>query len=384
MIIGIDASRANHAQKTGVEWYAFFVIQELKKKLTDPSQPPLVGEEIRVLLYSDVPLQGDLAILPENWSSRVLRWPPRRLWTQVRLSLEMFFHPPDVLFIPAHVFPLIHPKKTVMTVHDIAGIKFPKSYNWFERWYSTRSAKYAVKKLWKVAVPSEFTKRELVEFIVNSSKPVERIKKKILVVHNGYDEIFHERVTEDKKQRILQKYHITKPYLLSIARLEEKKNTWRIIKAFDSLRQNHNLQLVLIGQPGFGYEKVKQSLKESPYKEDIILPGWVGKEDLPALMQDARVFVFPSLYEGFGIPVLEAFASGTPVVFSGGSSLEEVGGRGGVIVDPESISSLASGILSLLEDSRLCQEKVDLGKERVCEFSWQKCGEKVARILLEN
>jgi len=96
MIIGIDASRANKIQKTGVEWYAYFVVEHLKK---------ILPSEAQVVLYSDVPLQGRLGVLPPNWSSKVLHWPPKRLWTQVRLSYEMLVHTPDVLFIPAHVFP---------------------------------------------------------------------------------------------------------------------------------------------------------------------------------------------------------------------------------------------------------------------------------------
>jgi len=152
MKIGIDASRANDEKKTGVGWYAYHVIQQMKK------QTP---RDVEVILYTNKPLRGDLADLPENWKENILRWPPKRLWTQIRLSLEMLVHRVDVLFVPAHVVPIIRPKKTVMTVHDIAALKFPDSYNWFERWYSVWSARVALKKLWRVITPSEFTKREL-------------------------------------------------------------------------------------------------------------------------------------------------------------------------------------------------------------------------------
>lgn len=372
MIIGIDASRANHLQKTGVEWYAYFVIQELKK---------ILPAEVEVVLYSDTSLQGDLADLPQNWSSKVLSWPPKRLWTQLRMSFEMLFHAPDILFIPAHVFPIIHPKKTVMTVHDIAGIKFPESYNWFERWYSTWTAKYAVNKLWKVIVPSQFTKDELLIHFPQAKE------KNIAVIHNGYDEKFLVPVPNEQKQEVLKKYNIQKPYLLTIGRLEEKKNTWRIIKAFEKIKKNSNytdVQLVLVGQPGFGYEKVEQILSHSPEKGHIIHPGWVSKEDLPALMQGAEVFVFPSLYEGFGIPVLEAFASGTPVVVSQGSCLGEVGQEGTVVVDPQSEISIAQGILSFLTSPDFKTTKIMAGKVRLQDFSWQKCAQGIAKVLLKN
>lgn len=372
MTIGIDASRANHTQKTGVEWYAYFVIEELKK---------ILPAEVQVILYSDVPLHGDLAKLPQNWSAKVLSWPPKRLWTQLRMSFEMLFHAPDILFIPAHVFPILHPKKTIMTVHDIAGIKFPASYNWFERWYSTWTAKYAVNKLWKVIVPSQFTKDELLTYFPKAKK------QNITVIHNGYDEKFLVPVSNQQKQEVLKKYNINKSYLLTIGRLEEKKNTWRIIKAFEEIKKNatyEQLQLVLVGQPGFGYEKVEQTLNQSPVKGDIIHPGWVNKDDLPALMQGAEVFVFPSLYEGFGIPVLEAFASGTPVVVSQGSCLEEVGQEGTVVVDSQSEISIAEGILSFLASSDLKIAKITAGKVRLQDFSWQKCAQDIAKVLLKN
>ena len=129
MLIGIDASRANHQERTGVEEYAFQLIQHLKE---------ITPDTVQVVLYTDKKLLGKLGELPKNWEEKILNW-PFRFWTQIRLSWEMLVKPPEVLFIPAHVFPIIHPKKTVMTVHDIAALKFPESYNWFERWYSVRA-----------------------------------------------------------------------------------------------------------------------------------------------------------------------------------------------------------------------------------------------------
>src|SRR3989338_4086522 len=196
MILGIDASRANHDQKTGVEWYAFFLIEEMKK---------LTGAypNLRVVLYADQPLRGSLARMPQHWTQKVLSWPPRRLWTQFRLSWEMLLHPPDVLFIPAHVFPIIHPKKTVMTVHDTAAARFPESYNWFEGWYSTWSAKYAVKNLWKVVVPSQFVKEEICQM-----SNVKCLMSNVVVIHHGYDKRYRKIENELEIDRMLQKYDI--------------------------------------------------------------------------------------------------------------------------------------------------------------------------------
>ena len=358
LTIGIDVSRANHDKKTGVEWYAWHVVEKMKKLNT---------EDTHFVLYSDKPLQGELAKLPDNWQSKVLRWPPKRLWTQIRLSWEMLFNPPDILFIPAHVFPIVHPKKTVMTVHDVAALRFPESYNWFERWYSVWSAKYAVKNLWRIITPSNFVKDSL------SSDC-----HKIFSIPHGYDHLYKKIEDKDKISKVLQKYGINKPFLLSVGRLEKKKNTERIVEAFDKL----NLQLVLIGKPGHGYERVEKAINESPNKDRIILPGYVGDKDLPYIMNAAEVFVFPSLYEGFGLPVIEAMACGIPVVASRGSSLEEVGADACVYVDPEDVDDITAGIKGVMENEDLRKKSIELGLQHVEGFSWQKSAKKTLDLLL--
>lgn len=374
MRIGIDASRANTVNRTGVEEYVF---QVCKYSSTQVLKYP--GAE--VILYTREPLIPELvSIISDTVQVKVLRWPPKRLWTQIRLSWEMLVHPPDMLFVPGHVFPLIHPKKTVMTVHDVAAKAFPQSYSWFERWYSLWAARNAVKRLWKVIVPSEFTRQELETS--NSSL--------VSVIPLAHDKKY--RVIEDKKpiEDVLQKYSIKKPFLLSVGRLETKKNTKRIIQAFNKLKSNHqsptspagrqvsNLQLVLVGGRGHGYQKVLQEIKTSPYKNDIILTGFVSDEDLPYIMNAAEVFVFPSLYEGFGIPILEAFACGTPVVTSNTTSCKEVAGDAAVLVDPFSVESISGGIEEAMKG-----EKVASAVERAKEYSWEETAKQIIDVLMK-
>lgn len=380
MLIGIDASRANETQKTGVGNYAYFLIEQMKRLE--------INELVKFVLYAREPLRGELAKLPENWTVKVLEWwspfgyaqGKMRLWTQVRLSWEMLWHAPDVLFVPAHVFPIIHPKKTVMTIHDIVALKFPKSYNWFERWYSVWSAKYAVKKLWRIIVPSNAVKQDLIE-----NCRMQNAECRINVIPHGFDKKYEMRDKGDKEisrdSEILGKYNITKPYILSVGRLEEKKNTVRIIGAFEKIRlqlTTYNLQIILIGNPGYGYEKVQEAINNSQFKSDIITPGWVSEDDLPALMRKAEIFVFPSLAEGFGLPVLEAMASGVPVVAS--ESLKEIGGEACVYVNPIDEEEIAEAILKL-QDTEYKMKNVERGLERVKEFSWDKCARETLEII---
>lgn len=371
MIIGIDVSRANEKQKTGVGWYAFHLVQELKKTHNQQSH--------KFILYTREPLKGELARLPENWTQKVLKWPPQRFWTQIRLSWEMLNNPPDVLFIPAHVFPIIHPKKTVMTVHDTAALRFSESYNWFERWYTVWSARAALRRLWKIIVPSYFVKEELLRDIGDKRYEI-RDREKIIVIPHGYDKRYKRYEIGDKRiGEILKRYSIERPFVLSVGRLEEKKNTARIVEAFSLARQSfisYHLSLIIVGLSGHGYKKVEEAINSSSFKQDIKTLGYVGAEDLPYIMSAAEVFVYPSLYEGFGLPILEALACGVSVVAGKGSCLEEVGGEACVYVDPTNVDEIARAINSTRQN-----HNPETGFKQVEKFSWEKSARQVANLL---
>ncbi|OGH85596.1 MAG: hypothetical protein A2493_03375 [Candidatus Magasanikbacteria bacterium RIFOXYC12_FULL_33_11] len=373
MKIGIDVSYVNNDQKTGVEWYVVYLLEKLKK---------IIPKEYEVILYTSRPLLNDLAInLPENWKEKILSWPPKIFWTQLRLSFEMFFHKPDIFFVPAHVCPFIHPKNTIVTIHDIASLRFPKSYSKIENWYYLWSVKFALKSVAKVIVPSNFTKKEI--GCLNLKK---ELLEKIKVVYHGFNEIYQNNFSDVVKKNILNKYNIGSKFLLSISRLEYKKNTLGIVKAFEILKKqekNKDLQLVLVGKPGFGFEEVRDAIQTSSYKKDIVLPGWVEEGDLPIILSAAQIFVFPSLYEGFGLPILQAMSAGVPVVTSGSSSLPEVGNEACLYVDPANYQDIVDKVEIFLTDKKLRQEKIVLGKKRAKDFSWEKCAKETFELLIK-
>jgi glycosyltransferase involved in cell wall biosynthesis len=330
-------------------------------------------------LYSEKPLVGELAILPPNWSSKVLSWPPKRFWTQIRLSYEMLVSPPDILFIPVHVFPLIHPQKTVMTVHDVAAIRFPKSYNRFERWYTIWSGKFAARKLWKVIVPSKFTESEL-EFLT------EEKNTNVHLVYHGFDAKIGEIKSSEEKNEILRKYNITKPFFVTLGRIEEKKNTGGLLRAFALFRKivKQDFQLVLIGKPGYGYARVQEEKQGNLFAKDIVELGYVEAEDLSSILQSAHALVFPSLYEGFGIPVLEGFAAGIPVITSQQISTDEIAGDAAILVNPQDIEDIADAMRTVTEDITLQNTLIKKGAERVKDFSWEKCARETLNVLLNK
>jgi glycosyltransferase involved in cell wall biosynthesis len=163
--------------------------------------------------------------------------------------------------------------------------------------------------------------------------------------------------------------------------LEHKKNTVKIVEAFGEIRKKFDCQLVLIGTPGVGYESIKKAIDSCAYKTDIKELGFIPSADASVLLRRALVFVFPSLYEGFGLPVLEAMASGCPVVASKGNSLQEVGGTVPLYVDPSSIPNLVEAITNLIEDKNLREQKKLQGLERVKEFSWQQTAMKTWDVI---
>ncbi len=360
MLIGIDGSHANKVQRTGVEEYCWQVIQELKN---------IIPSDTKVVLYSNKKLLPELAMLPKNWEVKILNWPLKKMWSQFRLAFELWRNPPDVYFSPGQLLPLFLPKNSVVMVHDSAFEAYPSAYRFFGRQYLKWMNRLIVKKAKLILTSTEFNKREMLKFYGHF------LADKIKVIPLAYNST---------------KYNLEKPagenlygqYILSIGRLEEKKNTKRIVEAFSLVKKQFpDLKLVLVGKHGFGFEEIQQAIDHSVYKNDIVLLGFVQPEDLLNILKNAQVFVFPSLYEGFGIPVLEAMAVGVPVVVSRGSALEEVGKEAVECVDPKSVKDISEKIIILLKDKNLRQQKINLGLEQVKKYSWNNTATQTWEVL---
>lgn len=365
MIIGLDGSRAFLRYRTGIEEYSYQVIQHLRTALP-------VDVQVRVYVRKKIRLEkGKLSlqvpeidfVLPENWTLVGL-WAPR-FWTQIRLSLEMLFCPVDVLFIPAHTVPAIHPKSTVVVVHGLEYEMSPKSYSLWERIYMRASIKYSVKAAEKVIAVSKNTKADLENLY---AVPAEKIS----VIYEGF--VKEGNVQAQKQDTIL-----------FIGRIEERKNVIRIITAFEVVKNTYKVphQLILVGKPGYGYESIQEKLRSSDWRSDIQELGYVSSKEKQRLLKESAVFVFPSLYEGFGLPILEAQAAGTPVVTSNTSSLPEVAGDGAVYVNPEDEKDIAEKLYSTLTLEEGKRENlVRAGYQNLERFSWEKCAQEIAKKLV--
>lgn len=374
MLIGIDASRANKPNKTGVEWYSYHLIQQLKT-LTEKDQNTWV-------LYTNDVLKGGLEKLPDNWYEVRARWPIGKGWTQLRLSWELWRRPTDVFFVPAHVLPRISSKKSVVTVHDIGFHRLPQLYKSRDRQFHEWSTKDIAKRAARVITVSEFSGRELSECY---GIPTQRIA----VTYNGVDhDVFRPINDVPAIEERLRRHHIGRPFFITIGRLEAKKNTANLIKAFTLFKSRRGAgdpyKLVLVGNPGFGFEEVKKALDLSSAKQDILQLGYVPESDMPYLLNAAEALVHPSWYEGFGIPPVEAMACGCPVLSSNAASLPEViGPEAALYFSPGEIDAMANAMANVADDSALKQRLKLAGVARASRFTWQRTAEQTLPVLTQ-
>jgi glycosyltransferase involved in cell wall biosynthesis len=372
MRIGIDASRANLAHRTGTEWYAFHLTRAFFALLRPTDE---------VLLYVKEPLRPEWGSLPSNVKVRVLGWPPKRLWTQLRLSWELVWHRVDVLFVPAHTIPFISPRRTVTTLHDIGFMHEEDLYGKAELDYHKFSAKLAVKRCSTILTVSEYSKQDICKtFNIDS----ERVK----VIPNSYNKEAFNASVRDNKNLITdaqKQAGVRQPYIMTIGRIEKKKNTLGLVKAFAILKKQEkfkNYQLLLVGASGLGADEIRKACNTLGISSDVIWPGWLPEAVVPALMAGAEAFVLPSFFEGFGIPVLEAMACGTPVICSNVTSLPEVAGGAAILVDPQDPQAIASGIEKVCSNPALAAELLEKGYQRVKSFSWESSARLLAEVLL--
>lgn len=301
-------------------------------------------------------------------------------WMQTRFVWELFCERPEKLFLPIQAAPLLVPRGTEVTatIHDLAFKRYPQTFPRWHVWKLNVLLALAVRRADKLIAVSQSTKDDLLQFF--PSLPEERIR----VIHHGYDsEFFGTKLSQEEISEKLASYNLkAQSYCLYVGALQPRKNLTRLIEAFDIAKKSmFEMKLVLAGETAWLAEDILEAREKSIYKEDIILTGRVSFEELRALYQGARFFVFPSLYEGFGLPILEAFASGTPVLSAGNSSLREVGGRAALYCHAESVENIAEKLERLWDDEQLRTELIERGKKQLGNFSWDRCAQETLEYI---
>lgn len=363
MKIGINASPAFKKNRTGVEEYTYQLIKNL-------AMLPESGKH-QFFLYTKE-FDGRETDFPSNFKIKKLKSP--FLWTQGRLSFEILGHKPDVFFSPSHVLPIFHPKNSVVTIHGLEFEKVPKMYPSFHRRYLKAVTKYSVNNSRSIIAVSENTKKDIIE--IYGINP-----EKITVIWHGIDILSLHEINTKKSED---------PFILFLGTKEKKKNISGLIKAFEILKDKYKIREKLViagGNPDkrfYKEEKIKETLKESKVVEQITELGFVSEEKKWELLSSSTVLVYPSFYEGFGIPVLEAQSAGTAVVTSNVSALPEIAGKGALLVSPGDVDELAKAILKIVKDNDFRKNMISGGLQNLQRFSWKECAKKTLEVLTKN
>lgn len=364
MIVGVDGSRAFINQKTGTENYAYQILTHLAKIDTDNNYLVYIrpGQKIPKQLW------------PSNFKFKILNF--KFMWTQAGLALQTFKDNLDVLFIPSHTLPLIRRPnlKTVITVHDLGAEYLPQTHQLKQRIYLKLMTNYQLQSATHIIAVSHSTKNDLVKLV---GLP----KDKISVIYEGYNDKLFKPIPYDTLNTILKYYNLEpKTYHLFLGTIQPRKNLERLIRAYAKFLKDPTF-LVLVGSKGWLSDEIYQLPKKVGIEGHVKFLGYVPDEHLPALYSGAIAFLYPSLFEGFGLPILEAMACGCPVLTSNTSSCPEVAGKAALFVNPQSITNIASNIQQLSTNKQLQTSCTRLGFQQVKKFSWQKAAEETLKVL---
>lgn len=359
MIVGIDGNEANVQKRVGIGEYAFELLIQF-------SRLNFKIHDLKFVIYlknnplSDFPKEND------NWEYRVIG--PKKFWTQIGLPKDLYLHSPrpDVFFTPSHYAPRFSPIPTAISIMDLSYIKFPNLFKKSDLYQLKNWTKYSVKKASKIFTISLASKNDII-------KEYKLPQNKVVVTYPGLREI------EANKSKLSMN-----KYILFVGTLQPRKNIVRLVEAFSRIEDKYpELKLLIVGKKGWFFEDIIESPKRFGVQNKVEFLDFVKDEDMPDLYKNAQCFVLPSLYEGFGLPVLEAMKNGCPVVLSNVSSLPEAGGDAALYVDPENVNDIATKIDKVLSDAKLRSEMIKKGREQVKKFSWEKTAKETLKVLEE-
>ena len=302
----------------------------------------------------------------------------RLLWEQLVLPIAVRWRRVDILHSPVFVAPLAVPCASVVSILDMTWFSRPEQHTRVKGAYFRRMIPPSVQRAQRVIAISEATMRDVVAGL--GTRP-----DKVAVTYLGTDQaVFHPGAAGGRAEALRIRYGVQRPYVLYLGKLEPRKNLPALVRAFDAVAEQFpDHQLVLGGNPGWDVEAIYGAAVEARCAGRIRFPGFVEEADLPALYAGADLFVYPSSYEGFGFPVLEAMASGTPVITSDVSSLPEVAGDAGLLVDPADVDALAAAIHSILSDGELRRKMRIQGLQQARQFTWEETARQTLEIYRE-
>ncbi len=364
MKIGFDAKRAFYNFR-GLGYFSRTLISNLAKYYPDNEYmlfSPGSGKREMQEWFSH--LHNSTLVTPTSIAARMCS----TSWRSLFLSKVLQRDPPDIYHGLSHELPPGIKKtgiSSVVTIHDLLYLRYPQFYPWIDRKIYHKKFKYSVDVANKVIAICEQTKRDIIEFL---DCPEEKIE----VVYQSCNPIFKNQLFYDQKGEIQEKYNLPQEYLLSVGALVENKNTLSVIKALGIIKKRLSIPYVIVGK-GEKYKKeLLAQIEREKLTAKVIFIENIPADDLVGIYQNATAFIFPSFFEGFGIPIIEALQSGVPVITSKGFCFTESGGPESQYVDPNSIEEIGSAIERVLGDEGLRQKMINSGQQYVERFSQQK------------
>jgi glycosyltransferase involved in cell wall biosynthesis len=300
------------------------------------------------------------------------------LWLPICMPIELSLNKVDVYFSSHAILPFRCPCKTVITVPDVAYLFDKRYFSSGARQANNIMTSWAIHHADKIIAISESTKRDLIQYCsINPSK--------ISVVYRSYDSNRYRQLSDISDINTIKKTYGLQEYILYVGTLEPRKNIIRLIKAYNVLKHSMhiNYKLVICGAKGWMYNNIFKLVYELGFVDDVIFTGYISDDEIPILMNGACLLIYPSLYEGFGRPPLEAMACGTPVIVSNISSMPEVVGDAGALVDPTDVDDIANTILAILTNDKIRKEMAEKGLERAKLFSTEKMIQNTINIFNE-
>ena len=282
----------------------------------------------------------------------------------------------DIFFAPDHHIPILHNTPVVATVMDIIPLIHPEWASSRLRSLKNYAFKRAVESATHIITVSQHSKSDILQ---NFAIEAENIS----VVPLGVEERFFERVSVEEREQVQKKYQIEREFFLFVGTLQPRKNILRMIDAYMQLPQSikDETMLVLVGQDGWGSDALQERIDRLITSQSGLWLSYLPQEEIYSLMQSAKAILYPSLYEGFGLPILEGFASQTPLITSNITSMPEVAGDAALLVDPYTIDEITEAMIALFRDEQLCKELVNRGRLRVEQFTWQNSIEKHREVF---
>lgn len=370
MLIGIDGNEANVEKRVGIGEYAYEILRQFHNLR-------FKNNDLRFLIYLKERPLSHMPVPTENWRYKVIG--PKKMWTQFALPISLFLgKKPDVFFTPSHYAPRFSPVPSVISIMDLSFIHFPDLFAKKDLYQLKNWTAYSVKNAKKVLTISEFSKNDII-------KQYQVELKDVIVTYPGIKEVESSKVRNVYKvlsmSDLSKKFGINKEYILFVGTLQPRKNIEKLIEAFSKL--DKDILLLIVGKKGWLYEDILKAPQKYGVLERVKFLDFVEDSELPLLYKNAICFVMPSLYEGFGLPVLEAMKNGCPVVASNVSSLPEAGGDAAMYFNPENSDDIAKAIKKVVEDKNLRDEMVKKGFVQVKKFSWEKTARKTLEVLQE-